>query len=135
MCRHFKPVYQLSASRALVFRCFFANPLGYPDFLHAKGIRNHIGMITDTIDDGLCTELPEFITGKFPALIAARDIMTRGTVKESVVRTIFALLTHEIRKAAVTSVGKSRTGATKQTAYGRARFVRDSFHGNHPPNS
>ena len=111
-----------------MFYDFLANPLGNSDFFHAQRVGNHIGMVTNPIDNGFCAELLEFITGELFALIAALNIVANGAVQKSVVSTIFALITHKVRKAAMATIRKSRTCSAKQSADRRTLFVRDSFH-------
>lgn len=134
VCSHFKPVYQLTAFRAFVFSYFLRNPSRNPNFLHTYGIGNHIGMIANAVDNGLCAELFEFITGKLHALITSSNIVTCGAVKKSVVSTIFTTLTHKVRKATVTVIRKSWASTAKQTTYGCTLFIWCSLHKIYPHN-
>ena len=104
------------------------NPLRNTHFLHTQRVWNHIGMITNTIDNGFCAELSQLITRKLFTFIATSNIMTYGTVKKAVVSTVFTAITNIVRKATVTNIGKGRTRPTKQTAYRCTFFVRYSVH-------
>ena len=91
-------------------------------------------MIANAVDNGLCAELFEFITGKLHALITSSNIVTCGAVKKSVVSTIFTTLTHKVRKATVTVIRKSWASTAKQTTYGCTLFIWCSLHKIYPHN-
>lgn len=128
MCGHFKPSYQITTLWTLMFGNLLANPLWNPYLSHAKGIGNHIGMVTDPVDYGLCAELMKFVTRKFRALKAANDIVAGCTIQKSMVGAISASLAHKVRKATMTFIRECWTSTTKQATYGSASFVRGFLH-------
>lgn len=64
--------YGLPVAASVLFGFLF-DPPGNARFSHVQGVGNHIGVIADTVDDGLRAELLKFVTGKRLAFITAPD--------------------------------------------------------------
>lgn len=75
-----EPVNQLAAFGTLMLFDFLFDPPGNAYVSHVQGVRNHIGVITDTVDDGFRAELLKFVAGKRLTFITAPDIVALGTV-------------------------------------------------------
>ena len=107
---------------------FLGDPLRDTNFLHTRRVWNHISVIANSIYNRLFAEFFQLSTRELFAFIAASNMMTYGTVKKTMVCTVFTAIANIIRKAAMANVRKSRTRPTKQAAYRRTFFVRYSVH-------
>ena len=117
MRAHFKPVYQLSAFGASMFRRLLGNPLRNAYFFHAYGVGNNVCMVTNAVNNRFCAEFFQFFTRKFVALVASNNVVIFSAVKKAVFGTIFTAITNIIGKTTMTNVRKRRARSTKQTAY------------------
>ena len=107
---------------------FLGDPLRNAYFLHTRRVWNHISVIANSIYNRLFAEFFQLSTRELFAFIAASNMMTYGTVKKTVVRTVFTAIANIIRKAAMASIGKRRTRPAKQAAYGRTFLGGYSVH-------
>ena len=80
---HVVPGDQLSAFRTDVLFHFFLQPLFYSHLLQAAGIRDHMGVIVDAVDDRPLAENFQPLTGEAGTLVTAADLMLFYTVPKS----------------------------------------------------